>query len=138
MKRIFIDTWAWVALVDRQDSNHVKADLTNQQLLDDGYFFVTSNLVFGEALTTLRYQVGYEDAVRFREILTRLIKGRLLKALRVTEAIEEEAWQIFTKYHDQDFSWVDCTSFAIMKREPLKEVFTQDHHFRIMGFITHS
>ncbi len=138
MKRIFIDSWAWVALVDRRDSKHERADQINEKLLEDGYFFVTSNFVFGEALTTLRYQVGYEEALRFREIFTRLIKGRLLKVFRVTEAVEEEAWQIFTKYHDQDFSWVDCTSFALMNREKLKEAFTEDHHFRVMGFITHS
>lgn len=138
MKRIFIDSWAWVALVDRRDSKHERADQINEKLLEDGYFFVTSNFVFGEALTTLRYQVGYEEALRFREIFTRLIKGRLLKVFRVTEAVEEEAWQIFTKYQDQDFSWVDCTSFALMKREKLMEAFTEDHHFRVMGFITHS
>ncbi len=138
MKRIFIDTWAWVALLDRQDRNHEKAGQMNDKLLDDGYFFVTSNFVFGEALTALRYRVGYEESLHFREVFTQLIKGRLLKVWRVTEAIEDQAWQIFTKYHDQDFSWVDCTSFALMKREKLLEAFTEDHHFRVMGFITHS
>lgn len=138
MKRIFIDSWAWVALVDQQDSNHERADQINERLLEAGYFFATSNFVFGESLTTLRYKVGYEEALRFHEIFTRLIKGGLLKVLRVTEAIEEEAWRTFTKHHDQDFSWVDCTSFAIMKREKLQEAFTHDHHFHVMGFITHS
>jgi len=138
MKRIFVDSWAWIAMVDRQDSNHERVDQINNKPLDDGYFFATSNFVFGEVVTALRYQVGYEEALRFREIFTRLIKGKLLKVLRVTEAVEEEAWQIFTKYHDQDFSWVDCTSFAIMKREKLQEAFTHDHHFHVMGFITHS
>ncbi|NUO80072.1 hypothetical protein HUU05_08350 [candidate division KSB1 bacterium] len=90
MKRIFIDSWAWVALVDQQDSNHERADQINERLLEAGYFFATSNFVFGESLTTLRYKVGYEEALRFHEIFTRLIKGGLLKVLRVTEALKKK------------------------------------------------
>jgi len=93
---------------------------------------------FGETITALRYQAGHRAAIDFNLMIEQLVDSGVLTMLRVTEAIEDDAGQIFTKYHDQDFSWVDCTSLAIMKREKLQEAFTQDHHFRVMGFITHS
>lgn len=41
------------------------------------------------------------------------------------------------KDSDQDFSYVDCASFAVMRNLALQEAFTNDQHFRIFGFITH-
>jgi len=42
--------------------------------------------------------------------------------------------EIFTKYRDQDFSYVDCTSFALMQRMKLSAAFAFDRHFRVMKF----
>lgn len=138
MKTVFVDTWAWVAMIDKSDSDHETAKQANQKLHAEKFAFTTSNFVVGETITTLRYQAGHQAAIVFHLLLGQLLDSGVLTMLRVTETVEEEAWQIFTKYHDQDFSWVDCTSFALMKREKLQEAFTQDHHFRVMGFITHS
>jgi len=135
--KTFIDTWAWVALADKNDSDHARARIVNQQLLDQERLFVTTNLVFGETVTTLRYAVSHAAAVKIRQMMNELVEGGLLSLIRVTEAHEEEAWRIFEKYGDQDFSWVDCTSFAVMKDSGFNDAFTKDHHFRIMGFITH-
>lgn len=138
MKTVFVDTWAWVAMIDKHDSDHEAAKQTNQKLHAKRFAFATSNFVFGETITALRYQAGHQAAIDFHLMMEKLLESGVLTMLRVTEAVEEEAWQIFTKYHDQDFSWVDCTSFVLMKREKLMEAFTEDHHFRVMGFITHS
>ena len=37
-----------------------------------------------------------------------------IKVLRVTDAIEHTAKAIFTRYDDKEFSFVDCTSFALI------------------------
>ena len=138
MNQAFVDTWAWVALVDKKDGDHERAKSTNKKLLDQGYIFVTSNFVFSETVTSLRYRVNHAAAIKFRQLLNELVDGGLVKLLRITDAHEKEAWQIFEKYSDQDFSYVDCTSFALMKSLTLHEAFTDDHHFRIMGFSTHA
>jgi hypothetical protein len=138
MNQAFVDTWAWVALVDKKDGDHEKAKSANKKLLDQGYTFVTTNFVFSETVTSLRYRVSHAAAIKFRQMLNEMVEGSLVKLARITDAHEKEAWQIFEKYSDQDFSYVDCTSFALMKSLPLQEAFTNDHHFRILGFITHS
>jgi len=48
---------------------------------------------------------------------------------------EEHAWTIFERYADQDFSFNDCTSFAVMQELRLSHAFTGDHHFATMGFL---
>ncbi len=136
MHQAFVDTWAWVALVDKKDSDHERAKSANKKLLDQGYTFVTTNFVFSEAVTMLRYRVSHASAIKYRQMLNEMIDGGLVKLVRITEAHEKEAWHIFEKYSDQDFSYVDCTTFAVMKNLSLYEAFTNDHHFRIMGFIT--
>jgi predicted nucleic acid-binding protein len=54
--------------------------------------------------------------------------------LRVSEALESAAWQIFKRYNDKEFSFTDCTSFAIMRERDLREAFTNDHHFEQFGY----
>jgi len=46
----------------------------------------------------------------------------------------ERAMEIFKQYHDKDFSFVDCMSFAIMNQQNLFQAFTFDQHFAQAGF----
>ena len=59
MSRVFVDTWAWYALIDKADVDHELAQLTNDELLDAGHTFVTTNFVLDEALTLIRYKVNH-------------------------------------------------------------------------------
>jgi len=61
---------------------------------------------------------------------------KILRILRVTPEIENVAWNIFKKYSDKDFSFTDCTSFALMKQEAMSTTFTFDKHFQQYGFQT--
>lgn len=135
MRRIFFDTWAWYALADTNDADHAIAESANAQLLDDGYTFVTSNYILSESVTLIRYKLHHAAAVKFWKMVHQLIDGGLVKLIRVNHAKEDIAWTIFERYADQDFSFVDCTSFAVMQEQNISHVFTGDHHFRTMGFI---
>lgn len=65
MNIIFVDTWAWYALVDTQDHDHIVAKLANEELLDKDYIFVTANLVLTETLTLIRYHISHSAAIQF-------------------------------------------------------------------------
>jgi uncharacterized protein len=135
MNAIFVDTWAWYALTDTGDSNHLIAQIANEELQDAGYTLITTNFVVEETLTLVRYNLGHAAAVRFWHLLQDLIADGLVEYVRIEAVQEASAWQIFERYNDQDFSFTDCTSFAVMRLRNLTEVFTGDHHFLIMGFI---
>ena len=134
-KQIFVDTWAWYALTDVNDVDHQLAEKINDCLLKDGYFFVTTNYVLAESVTLIRYKMYHSVAVQFYNTIQKLIESGLVKLMRINEEHETTAWKIFEKYNDQNFSFVDCTSFAVMQNLNLSEVFTADHHFETMGFI---
>ena len=52
-----------------------------------------------------------------------------IKVLRVGDAIEQTAKAIFVRYHDKDFSFVDCTSFALIDHHRLDRAFAFDGTF---------
>lgn len=135
MKAIFVNTWAWYALLNREDSDHLVAQLANEELVDAEYTFVTTNFVVDETLTLIRYHLDHATAVRFWKLLQDLIKSGLVIYVHVNAEQEAAAWTIFEKYADQVFSFTDCISFAVMQSMQLTEVFTGDQHFRIMGFM---
>lgn len=49
-------------------------------------------------------------------------------------AWEEAAEELLAHYGDQDFSYVDATSFIVMRRLGLREAFAFHHHFAVAGF----
>ena len=53
--------------------------------------------------------------------------------LEVTPEIREEAWRLFARHRDQGLSFVDCTSFALIVKNRIQQVFTYDRHFRLLG-----
>ncbi len=135
MKKIFVDTWAWYALTDRNDKDHGVAEEANAGLLHDGYTFVTTNFVLSESVTLILYKMRHDVAVQFWETTHKLSGSGLVEIIRVNKAQEERAWAIFKQYADQDFSFTDCTSFAVMQDLQLSLAFTGDHHFATMGFL---
>lgn len=128
MKNIFVDTSAWYALVDADDSDHLAAVAFHT---GNKIPLVTTNVVFSETLTLVRYRIGIEAAVTFGQ---RLKSSSFIRIVVVTPADEELGWEIFGKYRDQDFSFADCTSFAVMQRMKLGTAFTFDRHFKVMKF----
>ncbi|MBM4298289.1 MAG: type II toxin-antitoxin system VapC family toxin [Deltaproteobacteria bacterium] len=55
----------------------------------------------------------------------------------MTEAIEQFAKAIFIRHDDKEFSFVDCTSFALIDQHRLDNAFTFDGHFRQYRFKRH-
>ena len=55
---------------------------------------------------------------------------------RVTAIDEKRAWRLFRKVEGRGISMIDCTSFILMKRLGIKEVFAFDEDFKKLGFTT--
>ncbi|MFA4911013.1 MAG: PIN domain-containing protein [Desulfobacteria bacterium] len=128
MKRLFIDTGAWYAVVDKKDPDHrvAKHFLRNNKIP-----FLTTNFIFDETITLIRSRLGWRVARDFGE---RLKQSGFVSIIAVKDEDEERAWEIFLKYRDKDFSYTDCTSFAVMERLKIDMAFSFDSHFQIMKF----
>lgn len=128
--KVFVDTGAFIAIADTDDLNHKAARLFYETQKEEGTRFLTTNFVLCETLNYLRGRVSHKAAVAFREALR---KSGLFEVVAVTLPVEDAAFQIFKKYEDKDFSFTDCTSFAVMQSLKLRKVFAFDRHFEQFG-----
>ena len=113
----------------KRDRYHKRAATYCRKLSKDKVRLVTSNHVLAETYTRIRYDDGHDKALKFNALIQEALKTGRLNLQWVTPAIHKDAWDIFEKYSDQDFSFVDCTSFAIAERVGVKEAFGFDDHY---------
>jgi predicted nucleic acid-binding protein len=129
----FVDSSAWIELAAVNSPRHRLAKDFYLHLLQTSRL-QTSDHVLSETYTRLRYDISHSAAVKFHTMITAAQKLRHLQVLWVDRAIMDAAWEILEKYADQDFSFVDCTSFVLMRANKIKQVFAFDDDSRVMGF----
>ncbi|MBU4373892.1 MAG: PIN domain-containing protein [Euryarchaeota archaeon] len=124
---IFVDTSAWYALFDKNDSDHASAVRFKESLT---HSLVTTNYVADEIITLVKVRLGHRITV---EIGEKLWDESMATLIRVTSIDEKKAWEIFVKHRDKGFSFTDCTSFVVMERLGIIEAFAFDEHFEQYG-----
>jgi predicted nucleic acid-binding protein len=130
--RVFVDTGAWFATQTTDDTHHELARRTLPVLVEASHSLVTSNMIVGETYTLLRLSKGYRQAKRFLDTLAHSTK---LERLFITESLERQAYEILHRYSDHPFSFVDATSFALMRQERIRHAFAFNSHFAAAGFL---
>ncbi|MEW6108661.1 MAG: PIN domain-containing protein [Nitrospirota bacterium] len=128
---IFVDAGAWIAITDRNDQHYKEAGRLYTKLILGREQLVTSDLVLVETYNLLLRTIGNEATISFAD------KLKVISYLKVVPIITqdwERAWKILEKYDDKDFSFTDCTSFALMERLKIGNAFAFDSHFRQFGF----
>ena len=128
---LFVDTSAWVALADKDDSHHKQAASGYASIFKNHRHLVTSNLIIAESYIILLKELGHNAAIEF---LRRMKASPRILTLYSNENIETEAEEILVKYVDQDFSYTDAVSFVIMRRQKIRKSFCFDKHFATAGF----
>ncbi len=125
----FVDTSFWVAQQFRRDAHHAEArDLWG----DRSKGLLTTNHVVGETWTFLRRRLGHTEAQAFIDRSHR--SGRLL-IVHVDDPTETDAWTWLQRHDERPYSFVDATSFAVMRRRRLTEALAFDGDFSAAGFI---
>ncbi len=129
---VFVDTSAWYALAATRDASHDRATRTLRAMTAARRRLVTSNHVASETYTLIRVRLGHQAAQTF---LRGVGESAVTQRVFVPEEWERGAEALLAQYADQDFSYVDATSFVLMRRLGLVEAFTFDHHFSVAGFV---
>lgn len=137
---IFVDTWAWIALLDETDQYHPVAQKAHRSLQKKRQKYVTSDFVLNELINYL-YSAGPAAKAQqtINALLARADAGTHL-LIHVSPPQFRRAWQLRQKYHDKpDISFVDFTSMVVMQDLGITDVFTGDAHFRHvnLGFRLH-
>ena len=137
---IFVDTWAWIALLDDTDQFHREAQKAHRKLQKKRQMYVTTDFVLNELINCL-YSIGPAATaqVTINAMLSRADAGTYL-LIHISPQQFRRAWQMRQKYGDKpDISFVDFTSMAVMQDLGIVDVFTGDDHFRRvnLGFQLH-
>ncbi len=96
---------------------------------------VTTNLVVGESWTFLRRKDSHRSAVAFLDRVDSLGSDDRLAVHHVTEEQEAVAWEWLRRHDERVYSFVDATSFRVMRDRRLREAFAFDQDFAAAGFI---
>jgi predicted nucleic acid-binding protein len=125
----FADTSFWIGLQVPRDHRHDDAvELWGQSAEP----IRTSNLVLGETWTFLTRRAGHAAAVRFLELVG---QSRRVSVAVVDEAADSRAWAWLRLHDERVYSYVDATSFEIMRRERIGEALAFDGDFAAAGFV---
>jgi uncharacterized protein len=138
VKKVFVDTGAWYALKNKNDPDHFAVYSFFEQLPAAGIVCYTSDYVVDEAITLTRSRLkNHQVAAALAE---ELLSEKAARLIYVAPHYLPRALEIYIKYSDQQFSFTDCTSFAIMENLNIKEALAFDRHltFEAFGFRQYS
>ena len=123
---LFVDSSVWYAGVDSADVDNTRA----KAVLGTGEALITTDHVLAETWFLLRNRIHRRAAERFWEGL----RSGAAVIEPVGMADLETAWQIGLSFRDQDFSFVDRTSFAVMRRLGIERAASFDNHFAVFRY----
>ena len=126
---IFIDTAAFLAVLNANDRFHGRAKPAWDAILASDAILFSSNYVLLETTALLQHRFGIEAV--------RLFENDILPVIEIVwldEIIHKQGMSALLIANRRDLSLVDCTSFEIMRQIGIDAAFTFDAHFREQGF----
>ena len=131
-RELFVDTGAWLAILDPRDKYHQVAVAFYQEALVHYPRLLLTNLVVAETYINVLRNAGYHKALSFLDLIE---QSSSVQCIWSSQELETRARDILRRYDDQGFSYTDAVSFALMQQRELTEAFAFDHHFSAVGFV---
>jgi len=123
---IFIDSSAYIGILNPLDSNHKKAlELSSLFIVQEDHV-ITSYSVLGEVLTVGSMRYNRKASIDF----VKNIFESKTEIVSENDELTKKAFKIFQKIRDKDVGWVDCYSFTIIEHYKIEKVFSFDKDFK--------
>ena len=132
MRLVFVDTAAWIALLNQDDDLHTQAQSVMQQLQTNGTVLITSEFVLLEIADALNQWEFRRKTVRF---ISSLRQMESLQIVGISRDLLDAGWELYRQRLDKAWGLTDCTSFVVMQQKSISMAFTSDKHFEQAGFI---
>ena len=127
--KTFVDTSAFLAVVDADAAQHPRANRAWRDLVGGEDTLLTTSYVLVETFALVQARLGLEA--------TRLLNDDVVPILRITwvdEELHRAAITALVTAQRRDLSLVDCVSFEAIRRLGAERAFAFDRHFRQQGF----
>ncbi len=132
MNKVFIDTSAWIALVNKSDKLHQKSIEVQKKLTDESYELITSDYIIVEIANGLS-KMKYRDTAI--QLVNSILTSSDVELIRINDDLFYKSWELFSLRNDKERGFTDCSSFIVMNEYRINEAFTADNHFKQAGFI---
>ena len=128
---IFVDTVAWLALVNKSEDLHDAARKVRDRLIQQKAKLITTDFVVVEIANSLA-------RLPLRGVALKLIDfirtSGTVELVTITPELSEKAYQLYCSRVDKEWGLTDCTSFVVMEMMQMTRAFTADRHFEQAGF----
>jgi predicted nucleic acid-binding protein len=129
-RKVFVDTWGWLALGHRRDQDHAQVKQFYESLRETNVPLFTSDYVLNELITLLVKREVFEEAVRFVEGIWAASQQSIIQIERVSLERFEKTWELRKRFQDKPrISFTDLTSMVIMQEQVIHHIMTKDEHF---------
>ncbi|HXZ06040.1 MAG TPA: PIN domain-containing protein [Ktedonobacteraceae bacterium] len=133
IKRLFIDTSAWIDLMNSSEHNHTAA-VNFHKSLSPMTLRITSWGIVSETYTWIRYHIGYREASNWLTLKDSLEDQGYLQVACPDHQMEIGVRKVIHRFHDQQLSYVDAFSLALIQSRPdIDAIFAFDHHMNLAG-----
>lgn len=126
---VYVDTSAFLAVLDASDVHHSRAADLWKELLESGASLACSSYVLLETCALIQHRLGIEALRAFREDVY-----PILAIFWVDAPMHDNAVDTVLTANRRELRIVDCVSLMAMRLHGLKKVFTFDRHFAAQGF----
>ncbi|MCL6535849.1 MAG: PIN domain-containing protein [Armatimonadetes bacterium] len=126
---VFVDTSAFLAILNRDDLNHESARACWESLLQAQERIACTNYVIVETVSLMQRRLGMEAVNAFIHSVM-----PVLQIYWVEPPEHDAALQQLSTTGRRGFSLVDFTSFIVMRRLGLTTAFCYDSDFATQGF----
>ena len=126
-----MDTGLWIALISADDGHHDEADECIEDAVSRNVMLMTTNLVIAEVQRFLLFRAG---PVAARAAVERIDASDRIDVVFATRVHHDAAKQWLKRLADQEMSYTDAVSFAVMKAAGYRVAMTFDADFSIAGF----
>jgi predicted nucleic acid-binding protein len=130
-RKVLIDTGAFYAFADADDTHHRVAQAIFADLRERGDYLLATTLIVVETHALLLNRLSRRAATQF---LKDTEEGTNLVVVWVTPSDVRHGRDVIYRYADKNFSLTDATSFAIMERLKIRYAFTFDRNFTQYGW----
>ena len=132
--RVFVDTWGWLALRDRNESRHVDVSNFYRQVRLENRRIITTDYVLDETITLLFRRLSFSQAQNSVSLIDQATVQGYLTIEYITPDRFESAKQLRVKYDDKPLiSFTDLTSMVVMSDLGIENIITADAHFSHVG-----
>jgi predicted nucleic acid-binding protein len=126
MRRLFADSFYWVALCNRKDQWHARVAGFSRSL--GGSELVTTDEVLIEVLAHFS-ESGPVARTQIARFVRDVLDNPAIVVCLQTHQSFIDGLDLYQSRPDKEYSLTDCISMVVMKQWAIDEVLTHDRHF---------